>query len=154
MTTWTKEWLSILVMLIVAGFFYVQLPGTPEAGASIFPVLLMGLMAGFAGIKIVSLLAFPIGRGEKAHDKPPPFWLPRLLFVMASIVAYALAVDYIGFFVSSFVFFMGTSLAVQQEPITLRSIITRLLVAGVFLFVIYVVFIVILKAFLPKSILF
>ena len=154
MSAWTKEWISVLAMLIMVGFFYVQLPENPESGASIFPDLLMILMGSLAGIKIFTLLAFPAKvKGIKAQAKGEPF-LGRLLFVVASLIAYALAVDYIGFFVSSFVFFLGVSIVIQQEPRTLRSIFIRLLVALGFLFFIHVVFIQMLKAYLPKSILF
>ena len=154
MSAWTKEWISVLAMLSLIGFFYALMPANPEAGASIFPIMLMLLMGSLAGIKIFTLLAFPAKvKGEKAQTGEAPFW-GRLLLVVLSLVAYALAVDHIGFFVSSFVFSFGVSLAIQQEPHTLRSIGIRLLVVTGFLFFIYVLFIQVLKAYLPRSILF
>ena len=154
MSAWTKEWVSVLAMLTLIGFFYALMPANPEAGASIFPIMLMILMGCLAGIKIFTLLAFPDKvKGEKAQAGKEPFW-GRLLFVVFSLVAYALAVDYIGFFVSSFVFSFGVSLAIQQEPHTLRSVGMRLLVVTGFLLFIHILFIQVLKAYLPRSILF
>jgi len=130
----TKEWFSVLAMLVMTGFFYVQLPNISQAKATIFPFMLMVLMASLAGVKIFTLLLFP-PKG-KAQTVKEPFLanLGRLLFVLFSLIVYALAVEEIGFFVSSFVFLLVVSLAIQQEPRTLRSIFIRLLVTLVFLF--------------------
>jgi hypothetical protein len=152
----TKEWLSVLVMLVMIGFFYVQLPNIAQARATLFPSLLMALMGFLVGIKVLTLLLFPPKGEAEAQTVEDPLLgrLGRLLFVVASIIVYALAVDYIGFFTSSFVFLLVVSLAMQQEPRTLRCIGIRLLVTVSFLFFIHVVFIQVLKAYLPRSILF
>ena len=147
-----KEWLSIIAMLGLTGFFYLLTPAKPEAGASIFPIFLMGLMLALAGFKAVTMLLFPKKKQEEKKGEPQPMW--RFWFVLASMIAYVAAVDYIGFYVSSFIFFFGVTLAIQVEERTLRSMAVRLVGVTGFMIFLWILFTKVLMAQLPKGILF
>jgi len=149
-----KEWMSVVAMLAVTGFFWVQTPEQTAQGASIFPILLMALMAGFAVIKAVALLLFRTEEKKKEIPEDEKPLMGRFYFVVVSLIAYVLAVDYIGFYVASFVFFFGVSLAIQMEPRTVRTVLIRLAVVLTFLYCCNIVFTKVLMAQLPKGILF
>lgn len=151
MNSITKEWISIVAMLALTVFFHMQMPARPEAGASLFPGLIMALMAGMAGIKaVVLLLAPPVKKAGTTEPRP----LKRFFFVLASIIVYVAMVDIIGFYVSSFLFFFFVTLAVQMEKLTLRSIAIRFIIVTGFLLFLYILFSRVLMAQLPKGILF
>ena len=154
MSSLIKEWMSVAAMLAVTGFFYVQTPEQTAQGASIFPILLMGLMVGLAGIKAVSLLMFKMEEVKKEIPEEEKPLMGRFYFVVVSLIVYVLAVDHIGFYVASFVFFFGVSLAVQLEPRTVRTVLIRLAVVLTFLYCCNIVFTKVLMAQLPKGILF
>ena len=148
-----KEWLSVIAMLALTAFFHVQTPATPEAGASIFPNVLMGLMLAMAVFKTATMLIFPQKKKEEEQTgEPQPMW--RFWFVLASMVAYVAAVDYIGFYVSSFIFFFGVTLAIQVEERSMRSIAVRLAVVTGFLLFLWILFTKVLMTQLPKGVLF
>jgi hypothetical protein len=147
----TREWLSVAVMLALTGFFYMLTPVRTEAGASIFPNVVMGLMAALAGIKIVTMLLYPQVEEEKTQERQPR---GRFFIVLAAMVAYVAAVDYIGFYVSSFIFFFGVTLTIQVEERTARSIAARLALVTGFLLFLWVLFTKVLMAQLPKGLLF
>jgi hypothetical protein len=147
-----KECLSIIAMLAMTGFFWMLTPDNPEDGASIFPHVVMGMMVALAGIKIVTMLLYPQGKETKTAGEPQP--RGRFFFVLASMIAYVAAVEYIGFYVSSFVFFFGVTLAIQLEERSPRSIAIRLAVVLGFLLFLWILFTKVLMAQLPKGMLF
>jgi len=150
-----KEWISVVAMLAATAFFWVQTPEQTAQGASIFPVLLMGLMLTLAGIKVVSILVLGVEEEKKKEipedEKPDK---SRFWFVVVALIAYVFAVDYIGFYVASFVFFFGVSLIVQLEPRTPRTVLIRLAVVLGFLYGCNILFTKVLMASLPKGVLF
>ena len=151
MSVWTREWMAVAAMLAMAGFFYLLTPANPEAGASIFPNVVMALMAALAGIKIVTMLLYPQSREAKTGERQS-LW--RFFFVLASLIAYVTAVEYIGFYVSSFTFFFGVTLAIQVEDRSPRAIAVRLAVVAGFLLFLWILFTKVLMAQLPKGMLF
>jgi hypothetical protein len=151
MNAWAREWVSVAVMLALTGFFYMLTPARPEAGASIFPNVVMVMMAALAGCKIVTMLLAPQGKEAKTQERQP---MGRFCIVLAAMVAYVAAVDYIGFYVSSFTFFFGVTLAIQVEERTARSIAARLALVTGFLLFLWVLFTKVLMAQLPKGLLF
>ena len=154
MNSYIKEWLSVAAMFAVTGFFYMQTPANAPAGSFLFPNLLMALMAAMAAIKAVSLLLFrEVEKKKEIPEEEKPL-MGRFIFVIIAFIAYVFAVDHIGFFVSSFVFFFGVSLIVQLEPITPRVVFVRLLVVLGFLYGCNIIFKKVLMAHLPRGILF
>jgi len=155
MSSRMNEWISVVVMLAATAFFYVQTPEQTAQGASIFPLLLMGLMLALTGVKVATILLFGVEEKKKKEipeDEKPD--MRRFWFVVAALVAYVFAVDYVGFYVASFVFFFGVSLIIQLEPITIREVIVRLAVVLGFLYGCNILFTKVLMAQLPRGILF
>ena len=150
-----KEYLSIGVMLLLVGFFFMLTPSDVTAGGSIFPKVLMGLMAALILVKLVSELATPksnIAKKETdiaAKNNRKRFWV-----ILVSIAVYVLAVDHIGFYVSSFIFFFGLTVAVQYEERTPRALVVRLIVVTLFMLFLFILFTKVLMAQLPKGIFF
>ena len=152
MNAWTREWLSVAVMLAMTGFFYWLTPTAAMVhGGSIFPNVLMILMAALAGIKVVSMLLFPQSKEAKTGERQP-LW--RFFLVLAAMVVYVAAVEYVGFYVSSFIFFFGVTLVIQVEERSPRSIAVRLAVVTGFLLFLWILFTKVLMAQLPKGIFF
>jgi len=150
-----KEYLSIAVMLAVTGFFFALTPSEVASGGSIFPNVLMALMLGLTVLKLGSELLYPKPKkAAKKEDKAAKDNRKRFWAILLSIVVYVLAVDYIGFYVSSFLFFFGLTVAVQYEKRTPRALAVRLVVVTCFMLFLYVLFTRILMAQLPKGILF
>ena len=147
-----KEWLAVIAMLALTAFFFAQTPARPEAGASIFPNVLMGLMVAMAVFKTATMLMFPQKKKEEQAGEPKQMW--RFWFVLASMVAYVAAVDYIGFYVSSFIFFFGVTMVIQVEERTPRTIALRLAVVTGFLLFLWILFTKVLMTQLPEGVLF
>ena len=149
-----REWLSVVAMVGLIGFFYVQTPAGAMAGAYTFPNMLMLLLAGLTLAKAASLLLFKTEETKKEiPEDEKPLW-GRFALVVVSLVVYAFAVDHIGFFVSSFVFFFGVSLAVQLNPRTVKCVLIRLAVVLGFLGFCHILFSTVLLMRLPRGILF
>ena len=150
-----KEYLSIVVMLALTGFFYIQTPSEVGHGGAIFPRFLMGILAVLALLKLVTDLLYPqpnIAKKDADHaakDNRKRYWL-----ILVSIVVYVLAVDHVGFYVSSFIFFFGLTVAVQYEKRTPRGLAVRLASVTGFMVFLYVLFTKILMAQLPKGMFF
>ena len=154
-----KEYISIAVMLALTAFFFALTPADDVnatiGGGTIFPNVLMGLMVALIGLKLVSDLMNPKSKKvikdecleKKANKKR--FWI-----ILASIAVYIMSVDYIGFYVSSFIFFFGLTVAVQYEKRTPRGLFMRFVVVTLFMAFLYVLFTIILMASLPKGIFF
>ena len=151
MSAWAREWVSVVAMLALTGVFYMLTPASPEVGASIFPHLLMILMVTLAGIKIVTMLLYPQSKEATTKERQPPI---RFFVVLASMIVYVAAVDYIGFYVSSFVFFFGVTLLIQVEERTARSVAVRFALVTGFLLFLWILFTKALMAQLPKGLLF
>ncbi|MDR0238746.1 MAG: tripartite tricarboxylate transporter TctB family protein [Deltaproteobacteria bacterium] len=150
-----REYLSIGVMLALVGFFYMQTPSEVKHGGSIFPNALMGALAFLTLLKVAVDLLFPKSRAAKqdvdqaTKDNRKRFW-----FILASIIVYVLLVEYIGFYVSSFVFFFGLTVAVQYEPRTPRGLAIRLASVTGFMLFLWILFTKVLLAQLPKGMFF
>jgi hypothetical protein len=108
-------------------------------------------MAGFAGIKIVAMLLAPPSKEAQSADRQS-LW--RFFFVLAAMVVYVAAVEYIGFYISSLIFFFGVTLVIQVEERSPRSMAIRLAVVTGFLLFLWILFTKVLMAQLPKGVLF
>lgn len=150
-----KEYLAIIVMLALTGFFYIQTPLEMKAGGSIFPKVLMGVLVVLALLKLATELLYPKLKATKQDvDQAKKENWKRFWIILASIIVYVLSVEHVGFFVSSFIFFFGLTVAVQYEKRTPRGIAIRLASVTVFMACLYVLFIKILYAQLPKGMFF
>jgi len=146
-----KEFLSILAMLGLTSLFFVQTPDNAEAGASIFPHVLMWLMLALAAWKSVIMLMFPPKPKEGAGETQGRW---RFWFVALALIAYVWLVEIIGYYAASFLFFFGVTLAIQVEERGPRSIAIRLAVVFGFMMFLYVLFTKVLMVQLPKGMFF
>jgi hypothetical protein len=146
----TKEWLCIAGMLGVIVFFFIQLPEKSEGDASLFPGLMMFLMLGLTAIKAVSELRFP---KSDSGAKKEPFPLIRVLAVVVAVILYIAVIETVGFYLSSFLFFLLTTAAVQTTPRTPKALAARAGIAFGFVAFLYALFSVLLKVQIPKGIL-
>jgi putative tricarboxylic transport membrane protein len=150
-----KEYLAIAVMLALVGLFYIQTPSEVEHGGAIFPRVLMGVMVVLTLLKLAAHLLFPQpNTAKKDVDQATKDNRKRYWIILVSIVVYAFAVDYVGFYVSSFIFFFGLTVAVQYEKRTPRGLAIRLASVTGFMVFLYVLFTKILMAQLPKGLFF
>lgn len=150
-----KEYISIIVMFLLTGFFFILTPAEVAAGGSVFPKVLMALMACLIVVKLGSELLTPKSKDiKKEEDKAARENRKRFWIILVSITVYVMAVDYVGFYVSSFIFFFGLTVAVQYEKRTPRALAVRLVVVTLFMLFLYVLFTKVLMAQLPKGVLF
>ncbi|MDR1489954.1 MAG: tripartite tricarboxylate transporter TctB family protein [Desulfovibrio sp.] len=146
----TKEWLCIAGMLGIIAFFYFQLPDEAEAGSSLFPGMMMFLMLGLTAVKAVTELRFPKRDSGKAKE---PFPLVRVLVVVLAVILYIAAIEPVGFYLSSLLFFFLVTVAVQTTPRTPRALVTRAGLAFGFVIFLYILFTLLLQVQIPKGIL-
>jgi len=111
----------------------------------------MMFMAALAGIKIVTMLLYPQSREATTKERLLP---GRFFIVLAAMIVYVAAVDYVGFYAASFVFFFGVTLLIQVEERTARSVAVRLALVTGFLLFLWILFTKALMAQLPKGLLF
>lgn len=142
------EWIVVIIMFIFCAFFY-ALISMADPRSTQFPLLMLVLMLGLGGLKIIAQILEkkdPQKTGEK-------FPLLRVSFITAAIVAYIIAMDYIGFYTSSFLFFVGSTLAIQNSPRTPKLIAMRAGLGLAFCGSLYLLFTILLKVQIPKGIL-
>ena len=151
-----KAYLSIAAMFAMNGFFYFLTPSEEMAsGGAIFPSVLMGLLLALTVLTLALNIYSPKSNEAPQDDDPgAKVNRPRFWFILGAIIVYVLSVDYIGFYVSSFIFFFGLTVAVQYEKRTPRGLLIRLASVTGFMVFLYVLFTKILLAQLPKGIFF
>lgn len=124
--------------------------GIPAAGPRFFPQLLAALLGGMSAVLLVhSLLAKrdvaaagDAAEGNGATQGSRPF---KVLGAIVGSVLYLLAMGHIGFFISTFVYFVFLMLLMQEERRILKAVSFAIAVTGVT----YVIFAILLKASLP-----
>jgi hypothetical protein len=141
------EWIAVIIMFIFSAFFY-ALISAADPQSTQFPLLMLVLMLALGALKIIAQI---LEKKEGSRGQAPfPFF--RVSFVTAAIVAYIIAMEYIGFYTSSFLFFMGSTLAIQNFPRTPKVIAARAGLGLAFLGSLYLLFTVLLKVQIPKGI--
>jgi hypothetical protein len=141
------EWIVVIIMFIFCAFFYVLISAA-DSRSTQFPLLMLVLMLFVGALKIIAQ-TLEKRRMERKEEKFPYF---RVSFVVASITAYIIAMDYIGFYTSSFLFFMGSTLVLQKVPCTSGAIVRRAGVGMAICVSLYLLFSVLLKVQIPKGI--
>ncbi|MDR3361646.1 MAG: tripartite tricarboxylate transporter permease [Desulfovibrio sp.] len=145
-----KEWFCILGMLAVIAVFYSRLPGGGEQGAAIFPGLMLALLLCLTVVKAVTEVLHPKTEPDTA---PVPFPWARILFVLAATAVYIAAIEPVGFYLSSFLFFFLTTVAIQAVPRTPKSLGIRAATVFACLLFLYGLFTVLLQVQIPKGLL-
>lgn len=129
--------------------------GIPTAGPRFFPQLMAVLLGGVSAFLLVhSLLAK--GDIAAAGDAPEGNLATqgsrsfKVLGAIVGSVLYLLAMGQIGFFISTFLYFVFLMLLMQEERKILKAVSFGIAVTGVT----YVIFAILLKASLPIGVIF
>ncbi|MDR2488819.1 MAG: tripartite tricarboxylate transporter TctB family protein [Desulfovibrio sp.] len=141
------EWIVVIIMFIVCAFFY-ALISAADPRSTQFPLLMLVLMLSIGALKIIAqiLEKKQLTNGGERY----PFF--RVSFIIAAIALYIVAMDYIGFYTASFVFFLASTLALQNVPHTPRVIAMRAGLGLTLCASLYLLFTVLLKVQIPKGI--
>ena len=89
---------------------------------------------------------------KKPNDDCPKFPWKKVSISFACVVVYFLSMERLGFYASGFLFFLITTMLLENGEITMKKIARRSVVAGVFMMVLFVLFHVILAVQTPKGI--
>ena len=131
----------ISLILLVTSFTYPR-------ESSDFPRFLCGLMVLFSLLILIKTLRLPSGTEKTEADN---IWsrlkIPSIIFSLT--IAYMVGIMYVGYFVSSVVFFIGSMSVFGREKLMPKAIAT----AG-FLIVVYALFVSFLGIRLPQGLLF
>ncbi|MDR1857648.1 MAG: tripartite tricarboxylate transporter permease [Desulfovibrio sp.] len=142
------EWLCILGMLAVIVFFYVQLPLGSTEGAAIFPALMLVLLLALTLIKAAGEILYP-KKDIVARTIPFPFL--RIIGILAGVVAYIAAIEPLGFYFSSFFFYLLTTVALDKDSRSPKNFAIRAGTIFACLAFLYVLFSILLSVQIPKG---
>jgi len=143
----TKE-LFFAVSISVISLLLLMTSFTYPRESSDFPRFLCGLMVVFSLLILIKTLRLPVGTKETYTGN---IWgrlkIPAIVFFVT--IAYVVGIMYIGYFVSSVIFFIGSMSVFGREKLLPKAIAT----AG-FLIVVYALFVSFLGIRLPQGLLF
>lgn len=148
-----KEILITLAMVALVGSFWWMSKAVEIPESNTFPHAILWAMLALSCLQLVqALLMGRLGLKHIATVDHPAY--RKVLIIVGSMVAYLLALEYIGFYVASFLFYIVTVLILQKRAITARVLLVRGGMAAGFVAALYVLFNVILSSQLPAGILF
>lgn len=154
-----------LVLLAGVVCLYLSLSLMEEPRAAAFPrvvILIMGALS--LALLIQSLLAGYRGQGAasqpvpattgKQTDGKKPFPLGTLVGCFVMIVIYFAIMEWLGFYLSAFLFFVAVTFLFGRRELTIRQGVSRIGIAMIFTGVLFVLFNRILVVQTPKGLLF
>jgi hypothetical protein len=145
-----KDLVVSLVVLVGTVIVYISLRWMEEPRAVIFPRVILSVMAVLTVLLIIqTLLLQKTGSGKR---KPYPFG--RTLLCFALIVVYFIVMESLGFYFSSFLFFVAVTFILGRSDLTLRKGAIRVGVSFVFMAVLFVHFNKLLMVQTPRGLLF
>lgn len=149
-----KEITGTVAMLAFIGWFWWMGKNVDMPESTIFPRAVMVCMLVMCGLQLVQgiLMGRRGMKSAKSLAEKPAY--RKVAIIVACIVAYLLSMERIGFYVSSFVFYIGTVLILQKRAITPKVLLVRGGMAAGFVASLYILFTVILSSQLPSGILF
>jgi putative tricarboxylic transport membrane protein len=139
---------SIILAAVIA--IYASLSLFEEPGAAIFPRVIIITMAILSGI----LLMRSIILGKAGITATMEFRVRPFLTCFVLIIIYIFFLERIGFYVSSFLFFLAVTFILGAIRVDLRKTVYRVTSSAVFMGVLYLLFNTLLKVQTPKGILF
>lgn len=146
-----KEFASALVMSLIIVLF--AFPLDQLAGdARIFPALLLVCMGVFNAAQYFQAWArYRTHTDSKLTMKGYPLW--RVAVVFALTLVYLWALEVIGFYPASLVFFVLASLIAQPAELTWKLVALRVVICGLFVGALYLLFTVSLAVQIPAGLL-
>jgi putative tricarboxylic transport membrane protein len=139
--------------LVLAGTLglYISLQWAEEPRAVIFPKVVLMIMAILSALLLVQSLLI---KKSAAQAKQRPFSFRRALLCFLMIVVYLFIMESIGFYLSSFLFFVGVTFILGRGDMGTRKALTRVGVSVIFIAVLFVLFNKLLLVQTPKGFLF
>lgn len=127
------------VPLLVAGAMYLSLRSVSNYEATLFPKMLLAAMASFALVLLVT--AFRRGKPSAEITEREKYPFAKIGVMIAGIVIYLVGIQYVGFYVTSFLFFSITPVVVARNVrITVTLGLRNMAVAAGFVGALYLLF--------------
>ena len=155
-----------LVVLAGTIALYASLSLMEDPRAATFPRVVI-LIMGFLGVALLVQSLLMKGKKERgglqqasvsaAHEADAsskrrfPFRTLSVCFVL--IVAYFFLMEYLGFYLSAFLFFVAVTLMLDPKGFTFRTAVFKVIVAFLFTGILFVLFKIILEVQTPKGLL-
>ena len=146
-----RELIISLILLIGNIALYMSLGLMDEPRSVVFPRVVISIMIILSGLLLVQSLVIR-KKPSSGSDKTYPFG--RILFCFALIVVYFAFMESLGFYFSSFLFFVAVTYALGRGDLSFRRGVVRIGVSLVFMAVLYVLFNKLLLVQTPKGVLF
>lgn len=139
-----------IAVLVISAILYAA-SATGEGGGYEFPTLIALVMCVFAA----GMLAHALGPGRRAKDERPGT-VPWGAIVpgLALFVAYLFVMQWVGFFVTSFLVFLAIAVLYAPGKQTLAGVGRTAGVSAVFTVALYAVFVLLLQVQFPQGLLF
>lgn len=146
-----KDLVVSLVVLAGTIIVYVSLRWMEEPQSVVFPRVILTIMAILTVLLIIQTLLLKKKPGS-GKGKPYPFG--RAFVCFALIVVYLMVMESLGFYFSSFLFFVVVTFILGRSDLTLRKGAIRVGVSMVFMAVLFVLFNKLLMVQTPRGLLF
>jgi putative tricarboxylic transport membrane protein len=145
----TKDIVVGAVCLIGSILLFFSLEWIPDERAALFPKVILVIMITLS----IFLLIYTFIIGKMPQEEGPPIPWMRLIVLFAFIIVYLSVMENLGFYVSGFLYLLAVTLTLDAKEITAKKAVTRVVVSGVFMAVMFVLFKIILKVQTPTGIL-
>ena len=139
--------------LVLAGtlILYLSLQWAEEPRAVIFPKVVLVIMAILSALLLAQSLLI---KKATAQVKQKPFPFQRALLCFLMIIAYLFIMESVGFYLSSFLFFVAVTFIMGREDMDIRKALARVGVSALFMVVLFILFNKLLLVQTPKGFLF
>lgn len=140
------------VSLVVAGLLYLSLGGIAQPRAALFPTALLVIMG---ALSLTVLIPVLWRKRPKVKEKGEAFPFSKVALLFVCIVVYLFAVQNLGFYLSSFLFFLIVPFVLAKEKrMTITLGMRNLGVATGFVGILYLIFNMVFHVMTPTGIAF
>lgn len=146
-----KDILVSSLILVATLSLYLSLQWADEPRAVIFPKVVLVIMAVLSALLLIQNLLL---KKSAARVKQKPFPFQRALLCFFMIVVYLSLMESVGFYLSSFLFFVVVTFTLGTGGMDTRKALARIGVSALFVVVLFVLFNKLLLVQTPKGILF
>lgn len=136
-----------LVGMAFGGVFLYQAYGISYP-SKVFPIVVCVMIILLNALIVAREILWPGAANKEVLSFIPSF---RAIVVMVTAVVYAGLINFLGFYVSSFVCILFISVVTTSEPLTARSLLMTAIADLVFLACVYVIFSYTLQSTVPSG---
>lgn len=143
---WKQRLIPFICLLVAIGFYWASVhSGRP--GYEFPQMIALGMIALSGTLTVLSLK--PDNRA--VPDAVEPLGLAVIWPTLLVMLGYAFLAPRLGFFISSFLAFLVIALLYSPDRLSFRRVITAVTVSGVFIAVLYVLFVILLRVQMPRG---